>query len=348
MPFHMVANDGNLLEHAVPFDGSMDLNGDGDLQDHNGILPTQGIAERYDIVVDFARVPVGAKLYLLNLMEHETGKGTRQRIPLADVLSGRYQAVLRGTGADVRWDRGDPGVGKLMQLIVRPYAGGDLSLNPADYEPAKPGRPAGLKMIPLWLDRSDPAQLRALQAARHRTFEFGRREGTDATPWSIRADGGDAYTADMRRISAAPQLSTGPTEAGTSGTGTVEVWTLKTGGGWSHPVHVHFEEGVILRRGGRPPPEWEKWARKDVYRIGSEGDSTQSVEFAIRFREFAGTYMEHCHNTQHEDHSMLLRWDIEHPGQVLVMPTPLPTWEGVQYAPSVGIATFRTGGPGKN
>ena len=28
---------------------------------------------------------------------------------------------------------------------------------------------------------------------------------------------------------------------------------------------------------------------------------------AIRFREFAGTYMEHCHNTQHEDHAMLLR-----------------------------------------
>ena len=44
------------------------------------------------------------------------------------------------------------------------------------------------------------------------------------------------------------------------------------------------------------------------------------VEVAIRFREFAGTYMEHCHNTTHEDHAMLMRWDIEHPGQVLLMP----------------------------
>jgi hypothetical protein len=200
-------------------------------------------------------------------------------------------------------------------------------------------------MIPLWLDRSNPQQLQALQRARHRSFEF-RNGGTDSAPWSIRTDGGTDYTADMRRISAAAQLSTGPTSAGYSGIGTVEVWSIQTGGGWSHPVHVHFEEGIILRRGDRPPPEWEKWARKDVYRIGSEGDSTESVEFAIQFREFAGTYMEHCHNTQHEDHSMLLRWDIERTGQFLVMPTPLPTWEGVQYAPSVGVATFRSGSTG--
>ena len=47
------------------------------------------------------------------------------------------------------------------------------------------------------------------------------------------------------------------------------------------------------------------------------------VDIAIRFREFLGTYLEHCHTTQHEDHAMLLRWDIENPGQVKLMPTPL-------------------------
>ena len=52
---------------------------------------------------------------------------------------------------------------------------------------------------------------------------------------------------------------------------------------------------------------------------------------ALRFREFAGAYMEHCHNTQHEDKSMLLRWDIQNPGQTLALPTPIPAWEGVSY-----------------
>ena len=80
-----------------------------------------------------------------------------------------------------------------------------------------------------------------------------------------------------------------------------------------------------------------------MYRIGAEADSTDSVEMAIHFREFAGTYMEHCHNTQHEDHSMLLRWDIEHPGQFKLMPTPMPTWDGVEFVDSAALPTFRTG-----
>ena len=68
-----------------------------------------------------------------------------------------------------------------------------------------------------------------------------------------------------------------------------------------------------------------------------------SVEVAIQFREFAGTYMEHCHNTQHEDHSMLLRWDVEHPGQIKLMPAPMPTWDGVEFVDSAALPTFRTG-----
>ena len=108
-------------------------------------------------------------------------------------------------------------------------------------------------------------------------------------------------------------------------------------------MHIHFEEGIILRRNGQEPPEWEKWARKDVYRIGPQPDSGVTVEIALRFREFAGTFMEHCHNTQHEDHAMLLRWDVEHPGQVKLMPTPMPSWDGVSYVDSVALPTARTG-----
>jgi FtsP/CotA-like multicopper oxidase with cupredoxin domain len=348
VPFHMVANDGNIMEHAVPFDGTMDLNNDGNLLDHKALLPTQGIAERYDIVVDFAKYGIkpGDKLYFVNVKEHDTGIGTKRDVPLAEILSEAYKAVIvTKDGLPLKWDKGDPAVGRFLELRVQAYQGTDLSMNPVGYEPAKPGKAAGNKMIPLWFDRSNPDEEKKLEAARRREFVFGRSSATDEAPWTVAADAGFAYNMDPRRISAAAQLSTGPTDAGYSGDGTAEVWKLKTGGGWSHPVHVHFEEGVILRRGDKAPPEWEKWARKDVYRIGAEADSTQTVEFAIRFREFAGTYMEHCHNTQHEDNSMLLRWDIEHPGQFLVMPTPLPTWEGVEYVRSVGVPTFRTGIP---
>jgi FtsP/CotA-like multicopper oxidase with cupredoxin domain len=348
VPFHLIANDGNILEHAVPFDGSMDLDGDGKLNDHRGQLPTQAIAERYDIVIDFAKngIKPGDKLYFVNLKEHDTGKGSKRDLPLGDVLSETYKAVIKQTSDGPKWDRGDPVVGKFLELrvVAMPPGQLDLSMNPADYEPAKPGKAAGRKMIPLWLDRDNPADIDRLRTARHREFIFGRSSGTDSKPWTIKTDGGGGHFADMRRASVAAQLSVGPTEAGFEGTGTTEVWRIVNGGnGWGHPVHVHFEEGIILSRGGKAPPEWEKWARKDVYRIGEEDDSLSSVEMAIRFREFAGTYMEHCHNTQHEDNAMLLRWDLEHPGQVTLMPTPMPTWDGVEYVPSAALPTFRSG-----
>ncbi len=44
---------------------------------------------------------------------------------------------------------------------------------------------------------------------------------------------------------------------------------------------------------------------------------------------------------------MLLRWDIENPGQVKVMATPMPTWDGVGYVDSVALPTFRTGENGE-
>jgi FtsP/CotA-like multicopper oxidase with cupredoxin domain len=359
--FFMVANDGNIMEHAVPFDGTMDLDGDGNASEHKGILPTQGIAERYDIVVDFASqgIQPGHKLYFVNLMEHRNGQETSGKVSLASILSGAYEngngSVEGGWGDGGSWGGGswggggwgggggpdhDPAVGRFLELRVVAYGGTDLSMNPNDF------RPGAQKMIPLAIKRNDPQLANAIR----RTFEFDNGRD-DASPWVIATDGGQGLGMDPRRISAAPRLATGPTPGGFSGAGpngddllgTIEVWRLLGSSRWSHPVHIHFEEGVILKRGGQAPPVWETWARKDVYRIGPEPDSDDSVELAIRFREFAGTFMEHCHNTQHEDHAMLLRWDVEFPGQIKLMPAPIPTWDGVEYVDSAALPTFRTG-----
>jgi FtsP/CotA-like multicopper oxidase with cupredoxin domain len=340
IPFHLVANDGNIMEHTVPFDGSLDLDGDGNADEHRGTLPVQAIAERFDIVVDFAAhgLQPGDKLYLVNLLEHKNGKVVEGSVDLGAVLRETYKAELDyDNGVPVRWENGDPVVGKFLEFRIHAYDGADLSMNPADYEPG------GQKMIPLVIDREDPVQMAGLADARHRTFIFGRSSGTDSAPWTIKTDGGGAYTADTRRLTVAPQLSTGPTPGGFAGDGTAEIWRFETGGGWSHPIHVHFEEGVILTEDGEPPPEWHRWARKDVFRLGPEEDAAREMEVFYNFREFAGSYVEHCHNTQHEDHAMLLRWDLEQPGQVQIMPAPIPTWDGVEYVDSIALPTFRSG-----
>jgi FtsP/CotA-like multicopper oxidase with cupredoxin domain len=30
----------------------------------------------------------------------------------------------------------------------------------------------------------------------------------------------------------------------------------------------------------------------------------------IKFRDWVGRYVMHCHNLTHEDHAMMFRWDI--------------------------------------
>jgi FtsP/CotA-like multicopper oxidase with cupredoxin domain len=88
--------------------------------------------------------------------------------------------------------------------------------------------------------------------------------------------------------------------------GTAEKWVIRNGSRrWSHPIHIHFEEYQILTRNGSPPPLQEK-ARKDVLEL----HPNEEVVVFMRFRDFTGRYVMHCHNTVHEDHAMMVRWDI--------------------------------------
>jgi FtsP/CotA-like multicopper oxidase with cupredoxin domain len=254
-PFQQIANDGNLMAQPVQLTQTDEL----------------GVAERYDIVVDFSRYALGTKLWLVNLAQHEDGRRVASDLSVAQ--------ALRGSS--------DPGVGKLLELrVVRdPSPPGDLSQVPAT-------------LVPL------PARV---AAARQRTFVFGDK-GNDRDPWTI-----NELTANVNRVSAQPAP------------GTAEIWRLQNDGGeWDHPVHIHFEECQTLARSGGVP-RTEALARKDVWRLHPDG----SVTVFVQFREFFGMYMEHCHNTTHEDHAMLLRWELDKGPQPL--PTPQPTPQGVGF-----------------
>jgi len=87
--------------------------------------------------------------------------------------------------------------------------------------------------------------------------------------------------------------------------GAWEIWTFVSGGNWHHPVHIHFEEGRILSRTSGPVPAHEQ-GRKDVYIV----NPGEEISVLIRFRDFNGKYMMHCHNLTHEDHAMMVRFDV--------------------------------------
>ena len=90
--------------------------------------------------------------------------------------------------------------------------------------------------------------------------------------------------------------------------GSAEIWTFRNAGNaWAHPVHTHFEEFQILEVNGRPIKDGDILrARKDVVSLGP-GDE---VRFFGRWRDFFGKHVMHCHNVVHEDHAMMIRWDI--------------------------------------
>ena len=67
-------------------------------------LDEQGIAERYDIVVDFSQFRVGEKLKLVNLLTmRDDGRGPKEALTLAERLAGDAER----SGASVRsWSSG--------------------------------------------------------------------------------------------------------------------------------------------------------------------------------------------------------------------------------------------------
>ena len=278
-PMIQIANDGNLLPSPVVLTQLDEL----------------GIAERYDIVIDFSRYSIGQTVWVVNLAEHEDGKLPSKDLSIAEALSGNSP---------------DPGVGKFLEFrIVRNPAQPDISQVPA-------------VLIP------NP-DLSGIPVVRERVFEFGDGAGQTSRdpvtsafgPWGIKTDDGSMLAADFGRVSAAPSF------------GKREIWTLKNGGGgWDHPIHIHFEECQTLARDGSLSnvPAWER-GRKDVWRLRPGG----SVKITLQFRDFAGMFMEHCHNTTHEDNAMLLRWEIDDKGAPFVrpLPTPIPTPQGVRFQP---------------
>ena len=101
--------------------------------------------------------------------------------------------------------------------------------------------------------------------------------------------------------------------------GSSEEWTLANdvaAGNWNHPVHIHFEEGRIMSRRVRVsqnpdvfqdvPLQPEELGRRDVYPLPPQN----RVVLRMRFRDFVGRYLIHCHNMNHEDAFMMVRWDI--------------------------------------
>jgi len=301
VPFQFIANDGNLVVNPILLT----------------TLDHQGSAERYDIVVDFSRFRIGDTVRLVNQLQmRDDGRGPKNDLTLAQALAG---------------DPNDPCIGAIAQFRVA------ASVPSVDV----PG-------VTLFATSPDPSvvpnvlteQIPVVTPVRTRLVEWGRAGNGDSRnpvtgqctpdcpetatfPWTVRINGQAAHSMNANRISLLVPKA-----------GEIEHWTyVNGGGGWDHPIHLHFEEGVTINRGTDPIPATERLVRKDVWRLRSTGQRT--VTFQIQFGEYGGSYVNHCHNTVHEDFALLMRIQlltgVAGSPQAAVTPTPNPTPDGVVF-----------------
>jgi FtsP/CotA-like multicopper oxidase with cupredoxin domain len=229
------------------------------------------VASRYDVIVDFAQFPVGSSVYLREAVAQNVGVVPTPPDPAPGLPIGNV--VMR---FDVVSNAIIPDTPAIPNTL------GDL--------------PTGI-LPPVVPDN---------------TFE-----------WRFTLEGGqfkiNGLPFDANRVDHAIMK------------GTMEEWHLRNNvlaGNWTHPVHIHFEEGRVLERTTRPDPvgqpdlnvpvnllgvpggllpdEDPANARRDVYPLPGQ----HSVRLRMKFRDFTGRYLIHCHNMNHEDNFMMVRWDI--------------------------------------
>jgi spore coat protein A len=124
---------------------------------------------------------------------------------------------------------------------------------------------------------------------RSRRFVFGGAPTLDLPPGVRWVINGEPF--DQHRVDAAPGL------------GDVEVWRFVNRAfaqhTMVHPVHTHLAPFQALTRNGRAPLRQEGgW--KDTVAV----DDGEEVEVIVRWSGHKGRYLLHCHNLEHEDHSI--------------------------------------------
>jgi FtsP/CotA-like multicopper oxidase with cupredoxin domain len=253
-PFAVIGTDGGLM-NAPAYVSSF----------------RHGMAERYEVIIDFAKYKVGQKVQLLN----DSPKNNRD----FDTTN------------------------KVMQFEVV----GDAPTGPDGRIPNN-DLPSQLN------DNFDVTGLTAKDAKVTRKFAFERKHGH----WTINGETWeDVIASGYTHTVAQPRV------------GDVEIWELENkSGGWFHPIHIHLIDFKILDRNGKAPFAYER-GPKDVAYVGENEkvrvimkfDDTRGRNEDHKIQQRAnpeaailpprtGRYMMHCHNLVHEDHDMMVQFEV--------------------------------------
>jgi hypothetical protein len=135
-----------------------------------------------------------------------------------------------------------------------------------------------------------PATLRSLpdigEPTVTRAFNFGKT----TNHWTI-----NGLLSDPDRVDFSPVL------------GTTERWVISNNGGAVHTFHVHDVEAQCLSRNSGPCLPQEVF--DDTFFLGPN----ETLELKMRFTDFKGRYVFHCHVLEHEQDGMMMQFQVVPP-----------------------------------
>jgi suppressor of ftsI len=191
----------------------------------------------------------------------------RSEILLAN--SERVEVLVRGTGAS----------GSTARLQALPYDRYVPQTRPKDWNVARdlltlrytsdpPVKPVAL---PATLRAVPPLDTANATATRIVSFSQGLINGREV---------------DFNRVDVSSRL------------GATEIWQIENLVGMDHPFHLHGFQFQVIDRNGVPEP-FRSW--KDAVNVPKH----ETVRFIVRYSDFAGKWMFHCHILNHEDRGMM-------------------------------------------
>lgn len=211
--------------------------------------------------------------------------GPAERAEVVIDFSGREgeRIVLASTPADDAGLLGATGAAsaELMEFRVGPDAPDDSTV------------PDVLRPLPDWLDEAAESP--------DRVWTFGLNPDEHGhSSWTI-----NGRSFSHGRVDARVEIDS------------VETWKLVNTSppGFSHYIHLHHTDWVLLSRNGNDPEPWEA-GPKETFRL----DPGDEIVIAARFSDHLGPYMLHCHMLEHEDHGMMANFEVVPAGEGDTLP----------------------------
>ncbi len=181
----------------------------------------------------------------------------------------RVELLVRGTDA--------PGARSVLQSL--PYDRYAPQTRPRDWETTR-------ELLTLQTTNDAPMTPVAIPATLRRVVPLDTTKSTAVRTVVFSQGLINGKAMDMARVDVSTKV------------GATEIWEIENIVGMDHPFHLHGFRFQVLERDGVPEP-YRSW--KDMLNIPKHS----TARIIVRYDDYPGKWMFHCHILDHEDHGMM-------------------------------------------